>query len=202
MLLYHLVVRVWPHSGTAVLRLRCIHLGLVHAISLLYKSQPPSILVLAQSASKLERGHNFDLLPCYLHSVDCNRVFRDLSRIWQINLFRKYDCLQSQISNATGTSVCSAEQLCAKDWLFTDIGFGKLGNSANTASLGIYGVGFYLLMVLIAFAFLAPVGLSVYRKMHGNQRRWREFRDTLVLAINIALIAFFWKHSNRSCHVG
>lgn len=61
----------------------------------------------------------------------------DLSGIWQINLFRKYDCLQSQISNATGTSVCSPEQLCAKDWLFTDIGFGKLGNSANTASLEI-----------------------------------------------------------------
>ncbi|KAB8217924.1 hypothetical protein BDV33DRAFT_205855 [Aspergillus novoparasiticus] len=34
-----------------------------------------------------------------------------------------YDCVQSQVDAAPGTSTCSATQICSRNWLFVDFGF-------------------------------------------------------------------------------
>jgi len=64
---------------------------------------------------------------------------------WQGDLFPRYDCLESQISNSTGTSLCSPEKLCAKTWLFSDPGFGLSGNDLIESVWIFYMFVFFLL---------------------------------------------------------
>lgn len=37
--------------------------------------------------------------------------------------YPKYNCLESEINRAPGTSLCSAKELCSKDWMFWNVGW-------------------------------------------------------------------------------
>jgi hypothetical protein len=100
----------------------------------------------------------------------------------QSDLYRRYDCLQSQISNTTGTSVCSPEQLCAKDWLFSDIRI--------NAPLLFYYIMFLLTVILIApfFGVFLKWGIDAY---DGKQLTWERTKAYFVKFMNWCLFASF-----------
>jgi hypothetical protein len=108
----------------------------------------------------------------------------------QSDLYRRYDCLQSQISNATGTSVCSPEQLCAEDWLFSDIGF-ALGDIRINAPLLFYYIMFFLLTVILIAPFFGVFlkwGIDAY---DGKQLTWERTKAYFVKFMNWCLFASF-----------
>ena len=66
-----------------------------------------------------------------------------------------YDCVQSQIDAAPGTSTCSATQICSRNWLFVDLGFHLLYLNANP--LLAIGLMFLALTIAALWPLLAMV---------------------------------------------
>jgi hypothetical protein len=46
-------------------------------------------------------------------------------------IYDSYTCLTAQLATAPGTSTCSAEEICSKDWLFSAPYFDMLGAMAE-----------------------------------------------------------------------
>lgn len=62
-----------------------------------------------------------------------------------------YDCVLAEIDAAPGTSSCTAEKICSRNWLFVDEGF-RLGSERNDALLG-----FLILFGTLTLAALWPL---------------------------------------------
>ncbi|EIT79550.1 hypothetical protein AO1008_01909 [Aspergillus oryzae 100-8] len=67
-----------------------------------------------------------------------------------------YDCVQSQIDAAPGTSTCSATQICSRNWLCVDLGFHLLYLNANPLiAIGLI----FLALTLLA---LSPLAMMIF----------------------------------------
>lgn len=65
-----------------------------------------------------------------------------------------YDCVQSQIITSPGTTTCSPEQICSRNWLFVDAGFQPRYGYDNA------DLGAWLLLLGSTLAAMAPVALA------------------------------------------
>ncbi|KAE8325662.1 hypothetical protein BDV39DRAFT_178468 [Aspergillus sergii] len=70
-----------------------------------------------------------------------------------------YDCVQSQVDAAPGTSTCSATQICSRNWLFVDFGFHLLYRNADPLiAIGLI----FLALTLLALSPLAMMVLACF----------------------------------------
>ncbi|KAK4497103.1 hypothetical protein PRZ48_011553 [Zasmidium cellare] len=65
----------------------------------------------------------------------------------------RYKCLEAQLRPAPGTSVCSAQELCGKEWLLSDPGFAPSERFKPTPAALMLGEGVLVLyMMVVSFA--------------------------------------------------
>ena len=103
-------------------------------------------------------------------------------------LYRRYDCLQSQISNVTGTSVCSPEQLCAKDWLFSDVGFDGGGVGVNSSLIPYFFMFIYITIALI-IPFIGTFSLWADYALNNKQLTWERTKTVFAACTNWGVVA-------------
>ncbi|KAK5712899.1 hypothetical protein LTR17_017805 [Elasticomyces elasticus] len=83
--------------------------------------------------------------------------------------FRRYDCLEPQTGMYAFSSKCSYQDVCAKDWLFSDPG-ARILQARNSTSMTLYIV----VPMCIAGFTTFPVFFTLIDTMRGrNRRSWR-----------------------------
>lgn len=109
-----------------------------------------------------------------------------------------YDCVLDQINAAPGTSTCTADQICSRNWLFVDAGFSPNTDLGDRASLSIL-----LLFCALTLAALAPVLLAIVVaimepliRKNGEKDPEDRFKRVLIWAdvgpvVSICICSFF-----------
>ncbi|KAF2966740.1 hypothetical protein GQX73_g6835 [Xylaria multiplex] len=90
---------------------------------------------------------------------------------------QKYDCLSSSIASAPGSSLCAAEQLCSKRWLFSNPDF--TSENTETATVFYMIAVYYAIVTYPIYLFLSAASTAIRRwfpDMIG--RLWVWFADS------------------------
>ncbi|KAI0533214.1 hypothetical protein GGR58DRAFT_487656 [Xylaria digitata] len=74
---------------------------------------------------------------------------------------QKYDCLYSSIASAPGSSLCAAEQLCSKRWLFSNPDF--TSEDTQTATVFYMIAVYYAIVVYPIYLFLSAAPKAIRR---------------------------------------
>ncbi|KAI1346759.1 hypothetical protein F5Y01DRAFT_330434 [Xylaria sp. FL0043] len=90
---------------------------------------------------------------------------------------QKYDCLSLSIASAPGSSLCAAEQLCSKRWLFSNPDF--TSEDAQTAAVFYMIAVYYAILSYRIYLFLSAAS-TVFRRWYPDviRRGWFSFGDS------------------------
>lgn len=77
-------------------------------------------------------------------------------------LYPVYNCLESEILNSTGTLRCSAAEICAKDWLFSNPGFNING---DVSDMGINNVLLIFTFIGLSLAFWPAIFGFIWKRL-------------------------------------
>jgi hypothetical protein len=72
-------------------------------------------------------------------------------------IYDSYTCLAAQIATAPGTSTCSAERICSKDWLFSAPYFEMPGDIGKGFPFGLCVTGLVMAIVVPAVIFMTKM---------------------------------------------
>jgi hypothetical protein len=99
----------------------------------------------------------------YATSLTFTRVNGLPHLVFLPDVFAQYDCLEDQIETAPGSTTCSPDQICSKEWLFGDPGF-----SRQDVTLTMYIIQMYYFLV---FLYMSVAGLFTLMTL-WNPARW------------------------------
>jgi hypothetical protein len=129
---------------------------------------------------------------CYILSV----IGRDIFRTEATFRTPKYDCLQPQIASAPGSTTCTPDHICAKDWLFADPGFDSGSKHAKDVAWRFISIALFAFLSLMLFwPLLYQVIKSILFEFKGKKyyresrkKDWREWNVGPIMAISILAI--------------
>ncbi|QKX61566.1 uncharacterized protein TRUGW13939_08718 [Talaromyces rugulosus] len=106
-------------------------------------------------------------------------------------IYDSYTCLAAQIATTLGTSTCSAEEICSKDWLFSAPYFEMPGDIGK-------GLPFGLCVTALVMAITVPVGIlmtkistSIKISFKRYYKMWSPLLCLSFLAIITILVVVF-----------
>lgn len=86
------------------------------------------------------------------------------------NIIRRYDCADTFFQGASGVSYCSLQQLCGKDWLFSDAGV--------RSDMDVPVIGYFLAYMVLTFGLLFPfVYWLIPSTVAMCKRKWKRVFD-------------------------
>ncbi|KAK2763177.1 hypothetical protein FQN54_009813 [Arachnomyces sp. PD_36] len=95
-------------------------------------------------------------------------------------IYPSYSCLASQVSSGPGTSSCSAEEICSKDWLFSGPNFPIPGDQGEGLPFGLF--------ILMTTAAGSAVAISWLVSIDVGGRSFKENYSMWAPTINLALV--------------
>jgi hypothetical protein len=108
------------------------------------------------------------------------------------NIYDSYTCLAAQITTAPGTSTCSAEQICSKEWLFSAPYFNLPGDMGKGLPFGLCVTGLVIAIVAPAVIIMAKISINSEISFKRYYRKWSPLLCLSFLAIATILLIGLW----------